>query len=58
VITTGGAVRDATIALRAEGARATVVVCAIDRSETGGGPLRDVGIETRAVLTREQIAAF
>lgn len=57
VITTGGAVRDATIALRAEGARATVVVCAIDRSETGDGPLKDAGIETRAVLTREQLAA-
>ena len=38
VITTGGAVRDATIALRAEGASAAVVVCAIDRSGTPGGP--------------------
>ncbi len=55
VITTGGAVRNATIALRAEGASVTVVVCAIDRSETNGGPLTDIGIETRALLTREQL---
>jgi len=57
VITTGGAVRDATLALRAEGARVAVVVCAIDRSETGGGRLAEVAVDTRAVLTREQLAA-
>jgi len=57
VITTGGAVRDATITLRAEGARTAVVVCVIDRSDTGGGPLDDIGIETRAVLTRAQLSA-
>jgi orotate phosphoribosyltransferase len=57
VITTGGAVRDAALALRNEGARATVVVCAIDRSGTVGGPLGDIGVETRAVLTQQQLAA-
>jgi len=57
VITTDGAVRAATIALRAEGASAAVVVCAIDRSGTPGGPLDDIGVETRAVLTREQLSA-
>ncbi len=57
VITTGGAVRDATIALRDGGARTTVVVCAIDRSGTPDGPLDDIGVETRAVLTREQLSA-
>ena len=56
VITTGGAVRDATKALRAENASVSVVVCAIDRSDTAGGPLADVDLETRAVLTREQLA--
>ncbi len=57
VITTGGAVRDATLALRVEGARVAVVVCAIDRSETGGRQLAEVDVDTRAVLTREQLAA-
>jgi len=56
VITTGGAVRDATTALRAACALATVVVCAIDRSDTEGGPLDDIGVEIRAVLTREQLS--
>jgi len=27
-------------------------------SETAGGPLTDVDIETRAVLTRDQLAAY
>ncbi|MET3807153.1 orotate phosphoribosyltransferase [Nakamurella sp. UYEF19] len=57
VITTGGAVRDAAIALRAQGARVAVVVCAIDRSGTGGGRLVEVDVDTRTVLTREQLAA-
>jgi len=35
-----------------------VVVSAIDRSEKAGGPLTDVDIETRAVLTRVQLAAY
>lgn len=52
VITTGGAVRDATLALRAQGAKVTTVVCAIDRSGVAGGPLDDAGVKTRAVLTR------
>ena len=38
VITTGGAVRDATIALREFGAVVEVVVCAIDRSPGGREP--------------------
>lgn len=52
VITTGGAVRDATRALRAEGAVVEVVVCAIDRSPGDDNPLADVGLEIRAVLTK------
>lgn len=57
VITTGGAVRDATLALRAQGARITVVVCAIDRSDTDSGQFAEVGVDTRAVLTKDQLAA-
>ncbi|MEO9322655.1 orotate phosphoribosyltransferase [Nocardioides sp. C4-1] len=57
VITTGGAVRDATRALRAAGAIVDVVVCAIDRSPAGDNPLADVGLEVRSVLTRADLDA-
>ncbi len=57
VITTGGAVRDATNALRAGGAIVDTVVCAIDRSPEGVNPLADVGLEVRAVLTKAELDA-
>ena len=57
VITTGGAVRDATRALRAAGAEVDVVVCVIDRSPAGENPLADVGLEVRAVLTKAELDA-
>src|SRR5687767_13292576 len=57
VITTGGAVRDATNALREAGAMVDLVVCAIDRSPAGGSPLADVGLEVRAVLTKADLDA-
>ena len=57
VITTGGAVRDATRALRAAGAVVETVVCAIDRSPEGENPLADVGLEVRPVLTGRQLDA-
>ncbi len=57
VITTGGAVRDATNALRAGGAIVEVVVCAIDRSPAGENPLADVGLEVRSVLTKADLDA-
>jgi orotate phosphoribosyltransferase len=57
VITTGGAVRDATRALREAGATVEVVVCAIDRSPAGENPLADVGLEVRPVLTKAQLDA-
>ena len=57
VITTGGAVRDATRALREAGATVEVVVCAIDRSPEGENPLADVGLEIRSVLTRTELDA-
>jgi orotate phosphoribosyltransferase len=57
VITTGGAVRDATVALRAAGARVETVVCAIDRSPGEDNPLADVGLEIRSVLTKADLDA-
>ena len=57
VLTTGGAVRDATRALRELGATITTVVAAIDRSGQDVGPLCDVGLETRAVLTKDDLDA-
>ncbi|MGD9960825.1 orotate phosphoribosyltransferase [Nocardioides sp.] len=57
VITTGGAVRDATRALRDEGAIVETVICAIDRSPVGGNPLADVGLEVRSVLTKALLDA-
>lgn len=55
VLTTGGAVRDATRALRDLHASVEVVVCAIDRSRREGGPLTDVGVLARAVLTKTDL---
>ena len=57
VITPGGAVRDATDALRGAGAVVDVVVCAIDRSPGDDNPLADVGLEVRSVLTRAELDA-
>ena len=57
VITTGGAVRDATQALRAAGAVVETVVCAIDRSPGEDNPLADVGLEIRSVLTKADLDA-
>lgn len=55
VITTGGAVRAAALALRERGARVHTVVCAIDRSPVGSRPLDDVAVAVRAVLTRDDL---
>lgn len=55
VLTTGGAVRDATMALRELGATVQVVLCAIDRSGQPRGPVEDVGLETRAVPTKADL---
>ena len=57
VITTGGAVRDATTRLRGYGADVDVVVCAIDRSPEGENPLADVRVEVRPVLTKAELDA-
>lgn len=55
VVTTGGAVRDATNALRELGAIVETVVCAIDRSPADVNPLADVELEVRPVLTKAQL---
>ncbi len=55
VITTGGAVRAAAVALRERGALVTTVVCAIDRSPAGTRPLDDAAVDVRAVLTRADL---
>ncbi len=57
VVTTGGAVRNAAAALRERDASVGVVVCAIDRSETGANRLHEVDVETRSVLTRADLDA-
>jgi orotate phosphoribosyltransferase len=57
VVTTGGAVRDATRALRERGATVEVVVCAIDRSPEGENPLADVDLEVRPVLSKAELDA-
>lgn len=55
VVTTGGAVREAAVALRERGATVHTVVCAIDRSEVGSNRLHEVGIRTRPVLLKADL---
>ncbi|HEY3528736.1 MAG TPA: orotate phosphoribosyltransferase [Nocardioides sp.] len=57
VITTGGAVRNAAVALREAGATVGTVVCAIDRSPGHDNPLADVGLAIRSVLTKADLDA-
>ena len=55
IVTTGGAVRDATRALRAAGAIVETAVCAIDRSPHPGTALTDIHLTTVALLTRDDL---
>ena len=57
VITTGGAVRDATRQLREYGATVATCVCAIDRSPEGEHPLADLGLAVRPVRTKSMLDA-
>lgn len=57
VITSGGAVIDATNALRAEGAIVETVVCVIDRQSGGREKLAALGLELRAVFTKADLEA-
>ncbi|MGZ6770731.1 MAG: orotate phosphoribosyltransferase [Mycobacteriaceae bacterium] len=58
IITTGGAVRNAAIALRDLGATVRTVVCAIDRSEPGANSLHEIGVATRSVFSKTDLAAI
>ena len=53
VITTGGAVLKAVVALRDLGATVTTVLCAIDRRGSGQDQLTTHGITVRSVLTKD-----
>ncbi|MGZ6854827.1 MAG: phosphoribosyltransferase family protein, partial [Mycobacteriaceae bacterium] len=55
IITTGGAVRDATRALREAGATVHTAICVIDRSANPGTALHDVDLMTIALLTRDDL---
>ncbi|MEW1954498.1 orotate phosphoribosyltransferase [Terrabacter sp. NPDC080008] len=55
IITTGGAVRNAAVALRALDATVHSVVCAIDRSEPGANTLHEVGLTTRSVMSKADL---
>jgi orotate phosphoribosyltransferase len=55
VITTGGAVRSAALALRDCNAAVTTVICAIDRSPENGNVLDDISIAVRAVMTKADL---
>lgn len=57
VITTGGAVRNAAVALRSLGARVHTVVCAIDRSDPGHNILDTIELTTASVLTKSMLDA-
>ncbi|WP_026311264.1 orotate phosphoribosyltransferase [Parafrankia elaeagni] len=57
VVTSGGAVLDATRVLREEGAVVEDVLCVIDRQEGGRERLAEVGLTLRPVLTRADLDA-
>jgi orotate phosphoribosyltransferase len=57
VITSGGAVIDATRALREAGATVDTVVCVIDRQAGGREKLAELGIEVRALFTKADLEA-
>ena len=55
VVTSGGAVIDATRALRAEGSVVETVVCVIDRQSGGREKLAELGVEMRSVFTKQDL---
>ncbi len=57
VVTSGGAVLDATGILREQGAIVEHVLCVIDRQEGGRASLADIGLDLRSVLTRAELNA-
>lgn len=57
IITTGGAVRSAAVALRELDATVHSVVCAIDRSEPGHSALTEIGLATISIMTKADLEA-
>jgi len=57
VVTSGGAVLDATRVLREQGATVEDVLCVIDRQEGGRERLAELGLTLRPVLTRADLDA-
>ena len=57
IITTGGAARNAAVALRKLDATVHTVVCAIDRSDPGTNTLHEVGLQTVSVMTKADLDA-
>ncbi|WP_035921133.1 orotate phosphoribosyltransferase [Frankia sp. QA3] len=57
VVTSGGAVLDATKVLRDDGAVVEDVLCVIDRSEGGRERLAELGLTLRPLLTRAELDA-
>nr|WP_101834604.1 orotate phosphoribosyltransferase [Frankia canadensis] len=57
VVTSGGAVLDATRVLREQGAVVEDVVCVIDRSEGGRERLAELGLTLHPLLTRADLDA-
>jgi len=55
VITTGGAVRNAALALRSDTANVSNVICAIDRRTETGSVLDGVSVAVLAVLTKSDL---
>lgn len=55
IVTTGGAARNAAVALRELGATVHTVVCAIDRSEPAQNVLGDIGLTTISVMTKADL---
>lgn len=57
IITTGGAVLNAVVALRELDATVHSVICAIDRSEAGQNKLHEVGLTTISIVTKADLDA-
>ena len=57
VITSGGAVMDATRELRAAGSTVETVLCVIDRESGGRENLAELGLEVRALFTKSDLEA-
>ena len=55
IITTGGAVRNAAVALRELDTTLHTVVCAVDRTQPGANTLSEIGLTTVSVMTKADL---